>query len=164
MTGKPAIGPARIEGVAVLGLRLALGASFLSAVADRFGGWGPHGARQVSWGDFAHFVVYTGAVNSFLPKALIAPTAWIATVAEVLLGIALILGIYTRLAAWLSALLLGAFALAMAFSLGLEAPLSYSVFTDSAGALLLACVCGRIVPKDSPQTRAIPYRPTLIKG
>src|SRR5437899_12739196 len=36
-----------------------LGASFLSAVADRFGLWGPHGAKNVSWGDFAHFVEYT---------------------------------------------------------------------------------------------------------
>jgi hypothetical protein len=30
--------------------RFALGASFLSAVADRFGLWGPHGAKNVSWG------------------------------------------------------------------------------------------------------------------
>ncbi len=44
--------------------RFALGASFLSAVADRFGGWGPYGAKNVSWGDFAHFVEYTGAVTS----------------------------------------------------------------------------------------------------
>lgn len=28
--------------------RVALGASFLSAVADRFGLWGPYGARNVS--------------------------------------------------------------------------------------------------------------------
>jgi Cu/Ag efflux pump CusA len=40
--------------------RFALGASFLSAVADRFGLWGPHGAKNVSWGDFAHFVEYAG--------------------------------------------------------------------------------------------------------
>src|ERR1700739_838222 len=30
--------------------RFALGASFLSAVADRFGLWGPYGAKNVSWG------------------------------------------------------------------------------------------------------------------
>jgi len=40
--------------------RFALGASFLSAVADRFGLWGPYGAKNVSWGNFAHFVEYTG--------------------------------------------------------------------------------------------------------
>jgi hypothetical protein len=39
--------------------RFALGASFLSAVADRFGLWGPYGAKNVSWGNFAHFVEYT---------------------------------------------------------------------------------------------------------
>ena len=46
--------------IARLFARLALGASFLSAVADRFGLWGPYGAKNVSWGDFAHFVEYTG--------------------------------------------------------------------------------------------------------
>src|SRR5437868_12158588 len=50
--------------------RFALGASFLSAVADRFGLWGPHGAKNVSWGDFAHFMEYTGAVTSFFPSSL----------------------------------------------------------------------------------------------
>ena len=47
--------------------RFALGASFLSAVADHFGGWRPYGAKNLSWGDFAHFVEYTGAVTS-LPE------------------------------------------------------------------------------------------------
>lgn len=32
-------------------LRLALGATFLTAVADRFGLWGPAGAANVAWGD-----------------------------------------------------------------------------------------------------------------
>ena len=41
--------------------RFALGASFLSAAADRFGLWGPYGAKNVSWRNFAHFVEYTGA-------------------------------------------------------------------------------------------------------
>ena len=50
--------------------RFALGASFLSAVADRFGLWGPYGAKNVSWGDFAHFVEYTGAVTSLFPSSL----------------------------------------------------------------------------------------------
>ena len=130
----------RIERLAVLALRFALGTSFLSAVVDRFGGWGPPGARQVSWGDFAHFVLYTAAVNSFLPNALIVPLAWVATVAEVLLGVTLIVGIYIRWSACLSGLLLGAFALAMSFSLGIKPPLSYSVFTASAAAFLLAIV------------------------
>jgi hypothetical protein len=72
--------------------RFALGASFLSAVADRFGLWGPHGAKNVSWGDFAHFVEYTGAVMSLFPSSLTVEFAWVATVAEILCGILLIAG------------------------------------------------------------------------
>src|SRR5262244_2402672 len=43
--------------------RFALGASFLSAVADRFGLWGPYGAKNVSWGNFAHGVHGRGDVS-----------------------------------------------------------------------------------------------------
>jgi hypothetical protein len=52
-------------------LRWALGATLLSAVADRFGLWGPPGGTDVSWGDWAHFVAYTAKVNSFLPPPLL---------------------------------------------------------------------------------------------
>src|SRR5262249_17524438 len=75
--------------IARLFARLALGASFLSAVADRLGLWGPYGARNVSWGNFAHFVEYTGAVTSVFPGSLAVSFAWAATVAETLLGILL---------------------------------------------------------------------------
>ena len=135
----------------MLGVRLALGTAFLSAVVDRFGGWGPHGAKQVAWGDFAHFSAYTGTLNSFLPQTLITPTAWIATAAEAILGCALVLGVYTQLAALISGILLAAFALAMTFALGIKAPLDYSVFTASASAFLLASVYRR-----SHQARGIP--------
>ena len=70
--------------------RFALGASFLSAVADRFGLWGPYGAKNVSWGNFAHFVEYTGALTSLFPSSLTVSFAWAATVAETLFGILLI--------------------------------------------------------------------------
>jgi uncharacterized membrane protein YphA (DoxX/SURF4 family) len=86
--------------------RFALGASFLSAVADRFGLWGPHGAKNVSWGDFAHFVEYTGAVMSLFPSSLTVSFAWAATVAETLFGILLIAGFKIRMASVLSGLLL----------------------------------------------------------
>src|SRR6266852_1355086 len=72
--------------------RFALGASFLSAVADRFGLWGPYGAKNVSWGNFAHFVEYTGAVTSLFPSSSTVSFAWAATVAETLFGILLIAG------------------------------------------------------------------------
>ena len=77
--------------------RFALGASFLSAVADRFGLWGPYGAKNVSWGNFAHFVKYTGAVTSLFPSSSTVSFAWAATVAETLLGILLIAGFKIRM-------------------------------------------------------------------
>src|SRR6476646_11962270 len=84
--------------------RFALGASFLSAVADRFGMLGPYGAKNVSWGDFAHFVEYTGAVMSLFPSSLTVSFAWAATVAETLVGILLIADFEIRLVSVLSGL------------------------------------------------------------
>jgi uncharacterized membrane protein YphA (DoxX/SURF4 family) len=118
--------------------RLTLGASFLSAVADRFGVWGPYGATSVSWGDFAHFVEYTGAVTSPFPSTLTVPFAWAATVAETLCGIALIAGFKIRMASILSGLLLLSFAIGMVTGLGIKKPLDYSVFSAAAAAFLLA--------------------------
>ena len=69
----------RIRGFSSLFLRLALGLSFLSALADRFGLWGTFGQPNVSWGNFARFVAYTGKLNWFLPEALIPALAIIAT-------------------------------------------------------------------------------------
>lgn len=127
--------------VAPVVLRWALGLTLLSAVADRFGWWGAHGSgANVNWGDWAHFVAYTAKVNGFLPAAAaLAPTlAVAATAAEILLGVALLLGVFPRAVAWGSVALFAAFAGAMTLSLGVQAPLNYSVFADAAGALLLA--------------------------
>ena len=118
--------------------RFALGASFLSAVADRFGLWGPYGAKNVSWGNFAHFVGYTGAVTSLFPSSLTLPFAWTATVAETLLGILLIVGFKIRMTSVLSGLLLLSFALGMITGLGIKTPFDYSVFSAAAAAFLLA--------------------------
>src|ERR1700742_5143226 len=118
--------------------RFVLGASFLSAVADRFGLWGPYGAKNVSWGDFAHFVEYTGKVMSLLPSSLTDSFAWAATVAETLLGILLIAGFKTRMVSVLSGLLLLSFAMGMVTGLGIKTPFDYSVFSAAAAAFLLA--------------------------
>jgi uncharacterized membrane protein YphA (DoxX/SURF4 family) len=118
--------------------RFALGGSFLSAVADRFGLLGPYGAKNVSWGDFAHFAEYTRAVTSLFPSSLTVSFAWAATVAETLLGILLIAGFTTRLASVLSGLLLLLFAVGMATGLGIKTPFDYSVFSAAAAAFLLA--------------------------
>jgi putative oxidoreductase len=123
-----------LERVAVLYARVALGAAFLSAVADRFGLWGKHGG----WGNFANFTQYTAQVNSFMPAFIIPFLAWAATAMELSLGIALILGIWPRWVAFGAATLLLLFGTAMAISFGIKSPLDYSVFSASAAALLLA--------------------------
>ena len=124
----------RLERWGALYARIAIGAAFLSSVAARFGLWG----AQSGWKDFSDFTRYTAQVNSFMPPATIPVLAWAATVAELSLGIALIVGVRLRLAAVGSALLLALFGTAMAISFGIKAPLDYSVFSASAGALLLA--------------------------
>jgi putative oxidoreductase len=116
-------------------LRFALGVSFLSGIADRFG---LYTGRNVGYGNFAGFVAYTAKVNSFMPTWTIPFLAWAATAAEFSLGLALVLGIWLRWAAFGSALLLLLFAVAMAISFGIKSPLDYSVFSASAGAVLLA--------------------------
>jgi uncharacterized membrane protein YphA (DoxX/SURF4 family) len=127
--------PLNLERLGIFYARVALGAAFLSGIADRFGlYWG----RNVGYGNFDGFMSYTAKVNSFMPPATIPFLAWAATAAELFLGIALILGIWPRWVAIGSALLLALFGIAMAISFGIKSPLDYSVFSASAGALLLA--------------------------
>jgi len=73
-----------------------------------------------------------------MPAFTIPFLAWAATAAELLLGVALIVGIWPRWVALGSAILLGLFGTAMAISFGIKSPLDYSVFSASTGALLLA--------------------------
>jgi len=119
-------------------LRVALAASFLSAVGDRFGLWGPFGQASVAWGEFGRFLAFVGKLNWFVPEGLWPPLAAISTVAELSLGLLLLFGLWTRVAAVLSALLLLVFALEMIVGVAPEAPLSASVWSASAGAALLA--------------------------
>ena len=118
----------------VLYARLALGAAFLSAVASRFGLWsGEPGLEH-----FRTFMKYTADVNSFMPSMTVPFLAWMATAAELSLGVALIVGFQTRWVALGSALLLALFGTAMAVSFGIKSPMDYSVFSASAAAVLLA--------------------------
>jgi uncharacterized membrane protein YphA (DoxX/SURF4 family) len=122
------------ERLGSLYVRIALGSAFLSPVADRFGLWG----KYASWGNFANFTRYVAQVNSFMPTFTIPFLAWAATAAETTLGILLILGNWPRWVALGSAVLLFLFGTAMAISFGIKSPLDYSVFSASAGALLLS--------------------------
>jgi putative oxidoreductase len=121
--------------VIVLYARATLGIAFLSGIADRFGLWR---GRNIGYGNFDGFIQYTAKVNSFMPASSIPFLAWSATIAELVLGIFLLLGIWLRWTALASALLLILFGTAMAISFGLKSPLDYSVFSASAAAFLLA--------------------------
>jgi len=124
----------QLERWAIRYARIALGAAFLSGIASRFGLWG----KNVGYGNFAGFERYTAEVNAFMPAATIPFLAWAATAAELLLGIALVIGFRLRWTALGSALLLLLFGTAMSISFGIKSPLDYSVFSASAAALLVA--------------------------
>jgi uncharacterized membrane protein YphA (DoxX/SURF4 family) len=123
---------------AALLLRIGLGIGFLSAVADRFGLWGAFGQPNVEWGNFSRFLEYTHTLNWYLPARMILPTGIIATGAEIIFGVLLLVGWHTRAAALLSGVLLVTFGVAMTLALGIKAPLNFAVLTGIGGALLLA--------------------------
>jgi putative oxidoreductase len=120
---------------AALFARVALGAAFLSGIADRFG---LYRGRNAGYGNFEGFIRYTAKVNAFMPSSTIPFLAWAATVAELFFGIALILGVWRVWVALGSAALLMLFGTAMAISFGIKSPLDYSVFSAASAALLVA--------------------------
>lgn len=128
-------GPPRL---AAAFLRLALGAGFLSAVADRLGFWGPPGTPLVAWGNFHNFLLYTAKLNPWCPASCLLLLGAFVTIAEAGLGILLVVGFLTRIAGFLTGIITLVFALAMTFVLGVHAPLNYSVFVFSAASFLLA--------------------------
>jgi len=119
-------------------LRIGLGVGFLSAVADRLGVWGAFGQPNVEWGDFSRFLEYTHTLNWYLPAVMIPPLGVVATSAEILFGVLLLVGWHTRAAALLSGLLLLTFGVAMTVALGVKAPLNFAVLTGVGGAFFLA--------------------------
>lgn len=100
--------------------------------------WGAPGQKNVAWGDFAHFVQYTAQVNSFLPGSFATALAWLATAAETIIGILLIVGVWPVYVAAASGALFAIFRIAMAISFGIKSPLDFSVFAASAAGLVLA--------------------------
>jgi putative oxidoreductase len=134
---------ATVVGVAQWFLRVALAAGFLSAVADRFGLWGPAGGANVAWGAWQPFVDYVAKLNWFAPPASIPILAWTSTVAEVVLAIGLLIGWQLRWFALGAGLLLLSFAATMTLALGPKAPLDFSVFAAAGGAFLLAASAGK---------------------
>ena len=132
-----AVGSQRWTWLAVL-LRTIMAADFLLAVADRFGFLGAYGSPGVSWGDFGHFVHYTGTLAAFLAARLAPTLAVAATAAEITLGVALLLGLRLRLAALGAAALLAVYGISMSISLPPAQQFHYSVFLLCAAMLNLS--------------------------
>ena len=119
-------------------LRWGLGAGLISAVADRFGYWGPPGTASVSWGNFQNFLLYTAKLNPWCPAAYIPTLGELVTIAEAGLGLMLILGFLTRIAGLLTGILALTFPAAMTLVLGVHPVLTYEVLVFSAASFLLA--------------------------
>lgn len=118
-------------------LRLAIATAFLSAVADRFGIW----SREVSvWGNWNNFLEYTQLIIPWIPGSIIPAIGIIATAAEIIFALCLIIGFKTELFAKWSGFLLLIFALSMTFSTGIKTAFDFSVFTASAGAFALSLI------------------------
>ena len=116
-------------------LRAAISVGFLSAVADRFGLWD----KEVSvWGNWDNFLQYTELINPWFPNAMIPTLGVLATLAEIVFALCLIVGFKTELVAKLSGYLLLIFALSMTFSTGVKGALDYSVLSASAAAFALS--------------------------
>jgi thiosulfate dehydrogenase (quinone) large subunit len=126
-------------------LRLAISLGFLSAVADRFGWWG----KDFSvWGNWPNFLEYTKTINPWFPDSLISPIGIIATAAEIIFALFLLIGFKTELIARLSGILLLLFALSMTFSTGIKSAFDYSVFTASAAAFALSTMKDKYLELD----------------
>ncbi|CAC9975448.1 DoxX family membrane protein [Flavobacterium panici] len=124
----------KIEQLPQLFLRLALAVTMLSAVADRFGFWG----ENSTWGNWQNFEKYTTQLTFFLPPILNKFSAYTATFLEIALSLLLLSGFKVKLTAIVTGILLLLFALSMSISLGVKAPLDYSVLVGSSAAFLLA--------------------------
>lgn len=121
-------------------VRCALAASFLSAVADRLGLWGPPGAPGVAWGSLPKYEEYVAQLNWFLPVGLAPAVGWVATILETTLAGGLLIGWRLHWVAFTAGAMLTTFAVAMAAALGPKPPLDYSVPSAAAAAFLLAAV------------------------
>lgn len=127
-------------------LRLAISVGFLSAVADRLG---MLSEKNSSWGNWSNFLDYTQKLNPWFPDSFIPTIGFIATAAEVVFAVFLIIGLKTKLIAQLSGFLLLIFALSMTFTIGIKSVFDYSVFTASAAAFALSSLKEQYLELDS---------------
>ena len=123
---------------ALLFARIALGLGFLLPVCDRLGFLGAPGSGKVAWGDWSHFVAYTHTLMPFTNLSAANIAGLIATIAEVVLGVCLIVGFKTKWMGLGAAIITFTFAVFMIASLGIAAPFNYPVFVFTGAGLLLS--------------------------
>lgn len=131
-------------------LRLAIAIGFLSASADRLGMWPKESS---AWGNWGSFLEYTHLLNPWFPEALIPAIGAIATGAEIIFAIFLIIGFKTELVAKLSGILLLIFAISMTLTIGIKSVFDYSVFSASAAAFALSLLKKKYFEVDSLITK-----------
>lgn len=119
-------------------LRFALGITFLTPVSDRLGILGPMGERNIEWGNWENFIDYTTTLMPFMDRPMVNVMGGIATVAELIIGILLIVGYKTKYAAISSCILTLIFILSMTVFKGIKAPINYAVFVTCASSFLLS--------------------------
>lgn len=145
---------------ATLFLRLALGTTFLSAVASRFGLW----PKTMGGGSWASFLEYTAELNPWAPASLIPFLGSAATIAEFTLGALLVVGFRQRLTGMASGVLLLIFALSMMNGTGIKSPFDYSVFTAAAASFVFAVVGESLWSLDSLLGQTAETSKDLIVG
>ncbi|WP_162903385.1 DoxX family protein [Taibaiella koreensis] len=121
-------------------LRWALGITFLTPVCDRLGILGQPGTGNIEWGNWENFINYTATLMPIFDRPLVNIMGGIATVAELLIGVFLIIGLKTRYAALGASLVTLTFIVFMTLSVGIQKPVNYGVFTASAAGLLLSFI------------------------
>lgn len=129
---------AALAGFAIVGprrwparlVRWLMAAEFLLAVADRFGWLGGPGSPGVSWGDWSRFVDYTARLTATgsLPHAVPTSLAVAATIAELGIGLGLIVARRPRQFAALAALLTGTYTLCMLATLPVHEVVHWQVY------------------------------------
>ena len=128
-------------------LRLSLAAAFLSASADRFGWWGPFG--QGNWGSMGRFAEYAHQLVPFASGWVLTVIVWATTATEATLGVLLLTGWRPKLVGAATCVVLIVFGTAMAVSLGVESPLSYSVFSAASAAAAYAVLGTTLAPPNA---------------
>lgn len=121
-------------------VRIGVATAFLSAVADRFGVWGPAGSSNATWGNWGNFVEYSNSLNFFVPPAIGEFMAITATGLEIVFALLLLMGYKTRTISYASGSLLLLFALSMTISFGIKPTFDYSVWIGVGACFLLGTV------------------------